>query len=133
METVKGVVLAVLMVIFLRIFVIDLVQVSGISMEPSLPTNSLVLVNKISYGIQFPRSGKYLFQWRTPKPEDILLVSDPRRSTLAVKRCARTTSYGVFVTGDNPPYSVDSRIYGSLPIERVHGKVVFFISKRKQQ
>ncbi len=33
----------------------------------------------------------------------------------------------VFITGDNPALSYDSRYYGSIPIENIRGKVLFLV------
>lgn len=127
MNTVKGIFAAILAVLLLRVFLLDLFLVEGVSMEPDVPSGAVVLVSKAAYGIRNPWDGTYWLRWNTPKPADILLLEDPSTGSYALKRCVTLTPHGVYVRGDNGPYSVDSRLYGSLPVERVRGKVILTI------
>ncbi|MCX7786223.1 MAG: signal peptidase I [Spirochaetes bacterium] len=130
METVRGVLAAISLFVCLRLFFLETYSVEGRSMEPSIPSQGIVLINKLAYGLRMPGSRKYLFQWGHPEQEDIILVKDPITNTLSIKRCIRITPYGFFVQGDNLSFSVDSRLYGSIPIEQVWGKVILTIPGR---
>ena len=65
---------ALLLALGLRLFVVDLVIVSGESMEPSVSTGSVVLVLRCAYGIRRPFGGGYLAHWRDPFPGEVVLV-----------------------------------------------------------
>ena len=43
--------IGILLGTILKLFVFDILTVSGISMEPTLKDNSVVIVNKLSYGL----------------------------------------------------------------------------------
>jgi len=99
-------------------------------MEPYILSQGVVLINKLAYGLRIPGFQRYLFQWRQPEPEEILLLKDPLTGELTIKRCIRRTPLGVFVQGDNHTFSVDSRLYGSISMEQVWGKVILSIPGR---
>ena len=85
------------------------VLVQGPSMAPALRHGDQVLV---------------LFTRRAAKPGAVVVVSLPD-GTLAVKRLSRVDADGrVWVEGDNPFGSTDSRTLGALPGEAVHGRVL---------
>ena len=130
METVKGVLAAVVLFVGIRLFFLEPCLVEGSSMEPLIPSHGLVLINKLAYGLRIPFSQRYLFLWRQPEQEDILLLQDPLTGLLSIKRCIRRTPFGVFVQGDNHTFSVDSCLYGSVSMEQVWGKVIFSIPGR---
>lgn len=96
-------------------------------MEPPIPSHGVVLINKLTYGLRLPGSNGYLLQWGTPKQDDILLLKDPLTDNLSIKRCMGTTPFGFFVQGDNNLLSMDSRLYGSISMEQVWGKVILTI------
>ena len=49
-------------------------------------------------------------------PGDVILCRHPfRKSVQLLKRVALADSKGVFVVGDTPPQSTDSRSFGPLP------------------
>jgi nickel-type superoxide dismutase maturation protease len=91
--------------------------VSGQSMSPTLNPEmhssllDVVLISKIS---------EY-------KTGDIVLLSDPLReeSTRIVKRISEITQDGslIYVQGDNPNHSTDSRHFGYVPSVMVEGVV----------
>ena len=89
---------------------LERVAVSGASMEPAL------------------QAGDRLVIWKTSavRPGDIVTASDPRQPGRTVLKRARTVgAEDVWLLGDNPPYSTDSRHFGPVPIGSVQGKVVY--------
>jgi nickel-type superoxide dismutase maturation protease len=85
------------------------VLVQGPSMAPALRHGDQLLV---------------LFTRRPPKPGSVVVVSLPG-GTLAVKRLLRVGPDGqVWVEGDNPFGSTDSRTLGALPAEAMRGRVL---------
>ncbi|MDR2588118.1 MAG: S26 family signal peptidase [Spirochaetales bacterium] len=121
--------LAVLTGCALRLFVFDIFRVEGKSMEPALPAGSIILVNRAAYGLRSPWSNEYLLRWRLPREQEILVYKAPWDGSFKIKRCRSVSGMGVFVQGDNAPESIDSRLYGSIPVERIAGKVVLSIQR----
>ena len=92
--------------------------VRGESMEPSLFEGDELLVNP------------YAYRWRRPSVGDVVLIQHPLRSDLrAVKRVAERREGGLWLLGDNPPASTDSRSYGLVPDTKLLGRVVRRISE----
>lgn len=59
--------------IILKLFAVDILRISGTSMEPTLKNGSKVAVNKLAYGLGKPFRGEFLFQWNSPKRNDIVI------------------------------------------------------------
>lgn len=85
--------------IILKLFVVDFLYVSGISMEHTLHNGSVIIVNKLAYGIVMPGSSRLLIQWATPQSGDIVIYLHDNK--IVVKRC-------VAVGGTKLDYSTDS-------------------------
>ena len=85
--------------------------VRGPSMEPGLRSGDRVLVDRWTY------------RHRPPRPGEVVLVRDPAGRTL-VKRVDRSEGGQVWVVGDNPDRSRDSRRFGPLAGAAVAGRVV---------
>jgi nickel-type superoxide dismutase maturation protease len=72
--------------------------------------------------------GERLLVWRTQRvrPRDVVVIADPRAGNrLTVKRVAAVGPDGLWVLGDNPAGSTDSRTYGRVPPALVTGRVVY--------
>jgi len=65
---------ALVLALGIRLFVIDLVIVSGDSMEPSVSTGTIVLVLHCAYGIRRPFGDGYMVRWRDPVPGEVVLM-----------------------------------------------------------
>jgi nickel-type superoxide dismutase maturation protease len=92
------------------------VAVEGRSMSPTLEPGEWLLADPDAYAK------------RTPEPGDLVLVSDPRESSrLLVKRVAAVDADGsrVFVTGDSPDASTDSRSFGPVMATAIEGRPWF--------
>ena len=61
-----------------------------------------------------------------PQPGDVVLAAHPFQSGVRmVKRVDHITQDGrVFVVGDNPSESTDSRTFGALPPSKILGKLI---------
>jgi nickel-type superoxide dismutase maturation protease len=57
---------------------------------------------------------------------DIVATPDPRQpARLVLKRVADVGQQGLFLLGDNPEHSTDSRQFGPVPISSVQGKAIY--------
>jgi nickel-type superoxide dismutase maturation protease len=86
------------------------VEVSGLSMAPALQPGDRIVV------------------WRTRsvRSGDIVATPDPREpARLVLKRVAKVGDQGVFLLGDNPEHSTDSRQFGAVPVSSVRGKAIY--------
>jgi signal peptidase I len=86
--------------IILKLFVLDIVVISGTSMENSLKAGDFLLVNKLVYGVVKPFGDELLCQWSTPKRNDVIIYL--YNSKIVVKRC-------VAVAGDTLDFFSDSQ------------------------
>ena len=76
---------AILFLILLKGFIVDIKRVSGHSMEPSLKDGDCIFIFKAAYGIKHPLKNKYIFRWARPKSGDIIVYRKDGHFT--VKRC----------------------------------------------
>ena len=92
------VVLGVLVGVGIKLFCLDLLRVSGSSMEPAITSGSQILINKLAYGVVQPLGDQLVIQWKEPEREDVVLYFYNNRAV--VKRC-------VAVAGDRLEFSHD--------------------------
>jgi len=86
------------------------VSVTGLSMAPAL------------------QAGDRLLVWRTSavRPGDIVAAHDPRDpSRTLLKRAGEPRAGHVWLEGDDPEHSTDSRHFGPVPIGLVQGRAVY--------
>lgn len=137
---------AVVIALFINLFLAQATQVLGQSMEPTLHSSQRVVIEKISYRFHGPRRG------------DVVVIDSPEQSEMLIKRVVGLPgetievkngtvymngelleekwllrqgggNYGprvvpplhVFVLGDNRGASNDSRTFGPVPIENIVG------------
>ena len=96
---------------------LSIYKVSGDSMAPSIPNNSIVLAVKLGY----------LCRQEHLKPNDIVLVKQSRQvRTVLIKRIQKLnhSNCTVWVLGDNEKTSHDSRDFGWVPVHKITGKVL---------
>ena len=120
----RAFILAFVCAAVIKLFFLDIMITQGRSMIPTLKPGSLLVVNKISYGLRIPGPGFYLIRWSNPKPGDLVVFYTPLGER-AVKRCYHVNEEGsIFAHGDNDLESFDSRSYGPIPPDQILGKVV---------
>jgi signal peptidase I len=107
----------------LKVFVFDFMKAQGKSMEPAIKNGSVLVINRIRYGLRLPGQKAYLIQWAAPKPGEVVVFYTPE-GELAVKRCFELSEGSFFALGDNPNASYDSRSYGLVPVSNIIGKVL---------
>ncbi len=84
--------------VLLKLFVVDLLHVSGRSKLPSIKDGETIVVNKLRYGLVEPYGDSLLIQWGTPAPGDVVIYLYDNK--IVVKRC-------VAVAGDLLEYSIN--------------------------
>ena len=101
-------------------------------MEPAIHSGSVLVVNRLQYGLRLPGQSGYLVRWAAPKQGDVVVFYTPSGG-VAVKRCALikgtplegTLGEGAFIAmGDNSLQSYDSRSYGPVSADNTIGKVL---------
>ena len=154
LEIVQALALAVIISVFLNLFVVQVTEVRQRSMEPTLFQSDRVLVSKVDYRVDTPRAGdivvfnpttdtsipfvKRIVAVAGDKVEvrDGLLYVNGERSQYPEARGATNPQspqvrypYTVpagqfFALGDNREASSDSRSFGAQPYDRIIGKVI---------
>ena len=117
----------VAVIILLRLFVFDITQVSGESMNPSYYDGDILIVSKMAYAFGDPEVG------------DVIIAKEPSKGELVVKRiagCPGDTITGplgkeyvlqdeeYYIRGDNTEHSRDSDDYGPILKDSILGKVI---------
>jgi len=86
-EYVEAIVIAVLLALFVRTFVVQAFKIPSGSMLPTLQIGDHLLVNKFSYGVKLPVTGTVLFSRSGPARGDVVVFRFPRdRSLDYIKR-----------------------------------------------
>lgn len=148
LEVLETAVLAFVLAFLIRTFVFESFQVQGISMQPTLYTNYRVLVNKLIYDFESPKTGQVIV-FRSPVyknqdwikrvigvPGDVVSVRNNvvyingkryHEPFLKYRQSINVAPVKVppgelWVEGDNRPKSFDSRYFGFLPMKNVKGQ-----------
>jgi signal peptidase I len=106
----------------LKSFCFDFMITEGQSMYPAIKNGTVLVINKLAYGLRLPWNGRYALRWALPKAGDVVVFYTPLGS-LAVKRCAELRPDNRFLAaGDNSAASYDSRSYGPVPLDNIVGR-----------
>ncbi|PAV24781.1 S26 family signal peptidase [Tamilnaduibacter salinus] len=99
---------------------INLYYVPSASMSPTLLPGDLILIDTRAYAERQPQAG------------EVVVFSVPGQpGRFQVKRIHVPSDEGEFIMrGDNVSASLDSRYYGEIPFENLHGKALRFIRYR---
>ncbi len=96
-EYIEPIVIAILIALFIRAFIVQAFKIPSSSMEPTLLVGDHLLVNKFIYGIRIPYSDKILgkskkfFEWKKPQRGDVIVFIFPKdRSKDFIKRVIGT-------------------------------------------
>ena len=86
-EYVEPIIIAVLIALFVRTFIVQAFKIPSSSMEPTLLVGDYLLVNKFIYGTRFPFTDKKILQFKKPRRGDIIVFIYPKdRSKDFIKR-----------------------------------------------
>ena len=90
-EYIEPIVIAVLIALFIRTFIIQAFKIPSSSMELTLQVGDYLLVSKFIYGIKIPFTDTKWFQFSKPKRGDIVVFIYPKdRSKDFIKRVIGT-------------------------------------------
>jgi len=90
-EYVEPIIIAILIALFIRSFVVQAFKIPSSSMEPTLVVGDHLLVNKFIYGIKIPFMNTKYFQFKNPRRGDIIVFVYPKdRSKDFIKRVIGT-------------------------------------------
>jgi signal peptidase I len=86
-EYAETLIIALLIALFVRAFLVQAFKIPSSSMEPTLLVGDHILVNKFIYGIRIPLIGEKVFQFSKPKRGDVIVFKFPGdRSKDYIKR-----------------------------------------------
>ncbi|MBI5967762.1 MAG: signal peptidase I, partial [Deltaproteobacteria bacterium] len=86
-EYAEAIVIALVLALFIRTFVVQAFKIPSGSMEPTLEIGDHILVNKFIYGIKIPFTSINSFPWEKPKRGDVIVFIYPlERSKDFIKR-----------------------------------------------
>lgn len=77
-EYAEALVMAVLLALFIRTFVVQAFKIPSGSMLPTLQIGDHLLVNKFLYGIRIPIVGKRILPLRSPQRDDVIVFVYPQ-------------------------------------------------------
>jgi len=90
-EYVEPILIAILIALFIRAFIVQAFKIPSSSMEDTLLIGDHILVNKFIYGIRIPYTNIKFFQYKKPKRGDIIVFIFPKdRSKDFIKRVIAT-------------------------------------------
>ena len=93
--------------LLLKLFVFEILTVSGDSMSPAIKDGEKLFVSKLSYGLVEPYGDRLLAQWKKPEPGEVVIYL--YNNKIVVKRC-------VAVGGDELECSADNEYNYSLKV-----------------
>ena len=80
-EYAEALVMAVLLALFIRTFVVQAFKIPSGSMKPTLEIGDHLLVNKFIYGVRVPFIGQRVLDFHTPQRDDVIVFIYPQDET----------------------------------------------------
>jgi signal peptidase I len=102
-KKITPIIIGVFIGIVIKLFIFDIVIVSGNSMQPTLKNGDTLFINKLAYGIKNPLKPSLICQWSKPKKNDIVIYMHNNRQV--VKRCCGVSNE-VLEYSSNSSYSL---------------------------
>lgn len=81
-EWLKSIVIALILALFIRTFIVQAYKIPSGSMIPTLLVGDYLLVNKLSFGIRNPIKDDFLYRWGLPKRQEIVVFTYPQDKKL---------------------------------------------------
>jgi signal peptidase I len=76
-EYAESIIIALVLALVIRTFVIQAFKIPSGSMEPTLQIGDHLLVNKFIYGVKIPFTSLNLFPWKSPQRGDVIVFIYP--------------------------------------------------------
>ena len=76
-ENIEAILVAILIALFIRTFVVQAFKIPSGSMKQTLQIGDHILVNKFIYGIKIPYLRKTIIPFKTPRHGDIIVFKYP--------------------------------------------------------
>ncbi len=76
-ENVEAIVIAIILALFIRTFVVQAFKIPSGSMKPTLQIGDHILVNKFIFGVKVPFIGKKIIAYKNPDHGDIIVFRYP--------------------------------------------------------
>ncbi|MDQ2078425.1 signal peptidase I [Marinimicrobium sp. ABcell2] len=134
----KGLILFLVFYLCARTGYADWSPVPSDSMEPTIYSGDVLLVNKTAYGPTLPFLNIKLMNWGAPERGDVITFVPPHTSTLFVKRVIGVPGDSlviedgrVFVNGQSFAYAENDRASDRLVFSETHGDVSYAIQYSK--
>lgn len=145
------IIISILLVIGIN-FCFQLVLVNGDSMNPTYQNNDFLISSKIAYKNHSPQKGDIVIVDGKSQDLDIdiikrvvatagdtveikkgqLIINDKKVEEDYIDETMNKDMHKitvkkntVFIMGDNRNHSIDSRVFGSIPVQDIMGKVIF--------
>ncbi|WP_291318448.1 signal peptidase I [Desulfonatronospira sp.] len=97
-EYAEALIIALILAIFIRTFVVQAFKIPSGSMLPPLEIGDHLLVTKFSYGIHMPFMDRYIFEFDGPEFQDIVVFEFPENpSKDFIKRVVGTPGDEIFI------------------------------------
>ena len=80
-EYTEAILMALLLALFIRTFIVQAFKIPSGSMIPTLQIGDHILVNKLAYGIRLPLWGRYVAHFNQPKRGDVVVFIFPEDRT----------------------------------------------------
>jgi len=113
-EYVEAIVIAVILALFIRSFIVQAFKIPSGSMLATLQIGDHLLVNKFIYGVKLPMTGMVLIPWKSPERDDVVVFRFPKdRSIDYIKRV-------VGVAGDSIEMKNKQLFINGEPISNPH-------------
>jgi signal peptidase I len=81
-ENIEAIVIAILLALFIRTFVVQAFKIPSGSMKETLQIGDHILVNKFIYGVKLPLINKVILPIKDPKKDDIIVFRYPENPKL---------------------------------------------------
>ncbi len=99
-KNLETIVIAILIALFIRVFIVQAFNIPSGSMEPTLLPGDYILVNKFIYGIRIPYMNVRIFSYNKPKRGDVIVFIYPKDpSKDFIKRVIGTQGETVQIIG----------------------------------
>ncbi len=114
-ENIEAIVIAVLLALFIRTFIVQAFKIPSGSMLPTLQIGDHILVSKFIYGVKMPFTSTTLIPISDPKPNDIVVFQYPKDPSLDyIKRV-------IAIAGDTVEIREKKIFINGKPFEDKHG------------